>query len=459
MRGKGRFAWLFLMFSFCSFIPQISHAVEYKHVNSRAAILYDMSSGKVLYEQSADASIPPASLTKILTLYLTFEAIESGQISLCDKVRVSSRAASMPKVRMGLRRGDLVTVSQLIHGMAIESGNDAAAAMAEHLSGSIESFVVRMNAKARELGMTNSRFMTPNGLPAAGQLTTARDILKLSIAYISRFPEALSISSIRSYTYKGKTDHNPNNLLGRCPGVDGLKTGFVCASGFNISATALRDHNRLIAVVLGARSPGVRCVDAENLFEAGYREIGGTYYAVGAYPHSETASKEARCARGPKVRSARRAHARLARLAAGGRATRATRRAAMKTGGSRVRITRANARKMRTCSSARPERIASKTASSRRRKAAAPTVKKATGRKKIVAKNVCKKAKLAKTVSRTKTVRAGAAKSAAKASAKTRSGCNNKRKVVERRSPRVKTAIKKRHHGASHARRTNKTIG
>ena len=318
MRGKGQFACLFILFTFCSFIPQISHAVEYKHVNARSAILCDMTSGKVLYEQDADALIPPASLTKILTLYLTFQAIESGQISLSDKVRISQRAASMPKVRMGLRRGDIVTVAQLIHGMAIESGNDAAVAMAEHISGSVESFVARMNVKARELGMTNSRFMTPNGLPAAGQLTTSRDILKLSIAYIGRFPEALAISSIRSYTYKGKTDHNPNNLLGRCPGVDGLKTGFVCASGFNISATALRDHKRIIAVVLGAQNPGIRCVDAENLIEEGYCAIGGTCYALREYPHpvAEVSAQVARRPKSRRVRSAARPHARRARVAA-----------------------------------------------------------------------------------------------------------------------------------------------
>lgn len=333
MRGKRQFKYFFAMLAFCSFIPQISQAVEFQHVNARSAILYDMASGKVLFEQNADLQIPPASLTKILTLYLTFEAIDSGRISLSDTVRVSRRAASMPNVRMGLRTGDMVTVAQLIRGMAVESGNDAACAMAEYLGGSVENFVAKMNAKARELGMTNSHFMTPNGLPAPGQLTTARDIMKLSAAYLRRFPEALTISSMRSFCYHGKTDHNPNNLLGCCPGVDGLKTGFTCASGFNISATAMRDHIRLIAVVLGAVNPWVRRTAAETMIEEGYRAVGGPSYALSNYPrpepsgvHEVVSPAEKLC----KVRRVHRAKNKRARLAVGSLAKSKARRVARK---------------------------------------------------------------------------------------------------------------------------------
>ncbi len=438
MRGKGQFVCFFLMLSFCSFIPRISQAVEFKHVNARSAILYDMSTGKVLFEQNADELIPPASLTKILSLYLTFEAIESGQISLSDSVRVSRRAASMPKVRMGLRTGDVVSVAQLIRGMAVESGNDAAVAMAEHLSGSVESFVARMNAKARELGMTNSRFMTPNGLPASGQLTTARDILKLSIAYIRRFPEALSISSLRSYTYNGKTDHNPNNLLGRCPGVDGLKTGFVCASGFNISATAMRDNTRVIAVVLGAQSPGVRCIDAENMIEEGYSEIGGPHYAVGAYPHMETVAEPAtgRC----RVRG--RAKTRRTRLAARARANHAARGRR-----SRVRLSRAISTKTRAKCSVHAGRTAPRKVASRRRGAApARTGKHGAVHQRVVSRHASKKAKVARAASHRKTARACSSKS------------STRPRGAHRRT-KVKTAIKKRRRGASHARAKNRSVG
>ncbi|MDR3554911.1 MAG: serine hydrolase [Syntrophobacteraceae bacterium] len=464
MRGKGQFVWFFFLFSLCSFIPQISHAWEFKHVNARSAVLYDMSSGKVLYEQDADSQIPPASLTKILSLYLTFEAIESGQISLYDKVRVSSHAASMPKVRMGLRTGDIVTVAQLIRGMAVESGNDAAAAMAEHISGSVPSFVAKMNAKARELGMTSSRFMTPNGLPAPGQLTTARDILKLSIAYLRRFPEALAISSLRSYTYRGKTDHNPNNLLGRCPGVDGLKTGFVCASGFNISATAMRDHTRMIAVVLGSRNPGIRCIDTENLLEEGYRTIGGTFYTVGAYPHMAEAEPEAGSC---KPRVARRGRTRSARLAARTRTKHAAKRHGLKaTTGyaarackSRVRVSRAEAKARHANSSPPAKRIARKRLAACQKKGAPPhsakTAKRTTSHGRVVSKSPAKTRKLAKAVCKKKTVRASSTKVSAKAKT-TRKG---KPKSVVRKRNGVKTATKKRRHCARNIRNDIRQAG
>ncbi len=409
MRGKGQFVCFFLMFSFCSFIPQISQAWEFQRVNARSAILYDMNTGKVLYEQNADALIPPASLTKLITLYLTFEAIESGRISLSDRVRVSRRAASMPDVRMGLRAGDIVTVAQLIRGMAIESGNDAAVAMAEYLGGSVENFVAMMNAKARELGLTHTHFMTPNGLPARGQLTTARDILKLSAAYIRRFPGALSISCMRSYTYRGKTDMNPNNLLGVCPGVDGLKTGFVCASGFNISVTAVRDNIRMIAVVLGATNPWIRRTDVETMLEEGYREVGGPYYAVGHYQHvaaAETHELVAPAQRRCIVRNAPRAQIRPSRLAARSRARYAARRRVLKTTAryaargrkSRARLSREMSRRTRARSFARPRRIAPGNLAARG--------KYATRHRRIFSRPVAKTRKLAKIVHRGKTVRA-----------------------------------------------------
>lgn len=344
MRVTGRFVCFFLLFSLCSFVPQISHAGDFHRVDAFSAMVYDMATGKVLYAQNPDGLIAPASLTKILTLYLTWEAIESEKISLSDRVRVSRQAASMPDVRMGLKAGDIVTVRQLIKGMAVESGNDAAVAMAQFIGGSVKNFVAMMNAKARELGMTSTHFMTPNGLPARGQLTTARDILRLSIAYLRRFSGSLWISSMRSYTYHGKTDVNPNDLLGRCPGVDGLKTGFVCSSGFNIVATAIRDHVRIIAVVLGTRSAGVRRIDAESLIEAAYHEIGGPYYAVGGYRHGRAgrvralAREAARC-RVPTARRIR--HDRLRPTIYVGRGHAARRRARIPSYAVRMRRLRA----------------------------------------------------------------------------------------------------------------------
>jgi D-alanyl-D-alanine carboxypeptidase len=240
---------------------------------SKSAILINAADARVLYEQNADLPIPPASVTKILTLYLVFDAMKHGQVHPWDLVKVSCRAANTGGSRMGLRAGKEVPLEELIKGIAVVSGNDAAVAAAEHVSGSVEAFVEKMNAKARELGMENSEFKTPNGLPANGQFTTARDLSKLSLSYLQHYPEALHIHSMTSYAYGNSSHHNANRLLGVCPGVDGIKTGFVCASGFNLSATAKRGDVRLIAVVLGARAPWVRTIETEKLLEAGFEKM------------------------------------------------------------------------------------------------------------------------------------------------------------------------------------------
>jgi D-alanyl-D-alanine carboxypeptidase (penicillin-binding protein 5/6) len=450
MRGKRQFRYFFVMLAFCSFMPHISQALEFEHINARSAILYDMASGKVLYEQNADLQIPPASLTKILTLYLTFEAIDSGRISLSDTVRVSRRAASMPNVRMGLRTGDLVTVAQLIRGMAIESGNDAACAMAEYLGGSVENFVAKMNAKARELGMTNSHFMTPNGLPAPGQLTTARDIMKLSAAYLKRFPEALSISSTRSFCYHGKTDHNPNNLLGCCPGVDGLKTGFTCASGFNISATAKRGNTRMIAVVLGAINPWIRRVGAETLIEEGYRSVGGPTYALSNYPRPASSTGQEVVSPSEKVCKVRRVHrakSKRPRLAACSRSKNNVRKAVLKTKAckiskgskSRVGFSKAAATGKRACAS---RQKASKRAASKPKKAAthlAKSAKHSTSRRPVISKCSYKTHALAKGAGPRKKA---ASIHSAKVGAKTHSACKRKPTKTAHKKHRIKTATK-----------------
>jgi len=171
---------------------------------------------------------------------------------------------------MGLKAGTFVTLEELISGTAVVSGNDAAIAIAEHIGGSVDNFVQLMNIKAKRLGMWSSHFVNPNGLPAIGQVTTARDIAKLSVAYIKRFPHCLEIHSQQKYTYNNRTRSNPNRLLGFCPGVDGLKTGFVNASGYNLSATGIRAGRRLVAVVLGASSPGIRKTETARLLEYGF---------------------------------------------------------------------------------------------------------------------------------------------------------------------------------------------
>ena len=224
----------------------------------RSALALDAESGTLLYEKDADKQIAPASLTKILTLYIVQEAIEQGKLSPDDQVRVSSRAANASGSVMDLYTGERVSVRELMKGISIASANDGCVAIAEHMAGDVDSFVRIMNRKARTLGMLRTTFKTPNGLPADGQVTTARDMAKLARAYLKRFPLALEMHATRNYFHNRRNHQNANRLLGEFEGADGLKTGFVNASGYNIIATAKRGDTRIIAVTLGSTSSGMK---------------------------------------------------------------------------------------------------------------------------------------------------------------------------------------------------------
>lgn len=241
------------------------------HLNVNAAYLVNMNTGKVYYDHDADERIPPASITKVLTLFLVREALAQGKLKADTPIPVSSLAIRTGGSTMSLYKGEKVPLSELIKGISVVSANNACVAVAEYLGkGDPRRFVALMNAKAKSLGMTRSTFKNPNGLPAVGQYSTAKDIAKLSVAYLKRFPESLTIHSMTSHTYHGATHRNANSLLNRYEGVDGLKTGFVCASGYNITATAKRGDTRLVAVVLGARNPIVREVETARLLEYGF---------------------------------------------------------------------------------------------------------------------------------------------------------------------------------------------
>jgi D-alanyl-D-alanine carboxypeptidase len=236
----------------------------------RSAVVMNAETGRILYAENADRPVPPASVAKVLSLYLTYEALSEGNVRLQDKVHISQKAWRTKGSRMFLDPSGELTLDELIRGVSIVSGNDAAVAMAEHIGGDLNHFVMRMNAKARQLGMLNSHFRNPHGLPAKGQLTTARDIAILSRQYLRRFPQSLQIHSIHSYTYRNMTQRNHNLLLSRYPGADGIKTGFTHASGYNLAATAMRGNTRLIAVVLGARTPGIRLQETMRLLDQGF---------------------------------------------------------------------------------------------------------------------------------------------------------------------------------------------
>ncbi|HWQ07883.1 MAG TPA: D-alanyl-D-alanine carboxypeptidase family protein, partial [Holophaga sp.] len=235
----------------------------------KSAMVTEYGSGKVLYSQDADKRIPPASLTKVMTMYLVFDALAAGRASLADRVRISSRADATGGSSMGLRRGEIVSLDELMRGMAVASGNDACIAIAEHFGGVLR-FVDMMNRKAQELGMTSTTFQNPNGLPAPGQFTTARDLTKLATSYLRHYPQALRYHSTTEINHHGAVHGNTNRLLGACEGVDGIKTGYVGASGYNIIATAKRGDSRVIAVILGGRSKQVRNREATRILEASF---------------------------------------------------------------------------------------------------------------------------------------------------------------------------------------------
>ena len=233
-----------------------------------------MSNGRIYFEQNPDKAIAPASITKLLTLYLVREAMAQGRLGAATPIPVSSQAVRTGGSSMNLRRGERVPLGELIKGISVVSANNACVAIAEYFGkGDPNRFVTQMNAKARALGMTQSRFRNPNGLPARGQLSTARDIAKLSMAYLRTFPEALSVHSMTTHTYHGATHRNANSLLRTYRGVDGLKTGFVCSSGYNITATAKRGDTRLLAVVLGAQSSAIRQIETARLLDYGFKRV------------------------------------------------------------------------------------------------------------------------------------------------------------------------------------------
>ncbi|MDE5879422.1 MAG: D-alanyl-D-alanine carboxypeptidase, partial [Desulfovibrio sp.] len=235
-----------------------------------SAMVYDLDHDAILFEQNADEPIPPASLTKILSLFLALDHIREGHARPDTPVTVSPAAAATGGSRMGLTRNESVPLERLLLGMAVSSGNDASHAVAEFVGGSVPAFVNMMNVRARELGMNDSLFLNPHGLPAAGQRTTARDMLTLARAYLRSHPDALKLHNTRLLTHAGRTTWNKNPLLGQYPGADGLKTGWIRASGYNMVFTASKNGRRLLAVIMGAPDMYARGAEACRLLDAGF---------------------------------------------------------------------------------------------------------------------------------------------------------------------------------------------
>ncbi len=219
-----------------------------------ASLVLDARTGKVLSSENADTLNHPASLTKMMTLYLTFEALRRGEISWDSQIKVSRAAAAKPPMKLGLKAGSTITVREAVYGMIVRSANDAAAAMSEKLGGSEQNFAREMTAKARQLGMSRTVFINASGLPASKQVTTARDMSTLAVALMRDYPREYRLFATPSFTFRGRKIRGHNNLMYRYDGMDGIKTGYTNASGFNL-VSAVRDGNRrVIGVVLGGRT-------------------------------------------------------------------------------------------------------------------------------------------------------------------------------------------------------------
>lgn len=240
-----------------------------------SGLVIEVESERVLYAHNAEELRHPASLTKMMTLYLVFEALARGELSLNDRFQASSFAVSRPPSKLGLRTGESITVEEAVLALVTQSANDAATVIAEALGGSEFNFAQMMTQKARQLGMTGSIFHNASGLPDPTQVTTAWDMFRLGKALLKDFPQYYSYFSTGRFQFRGRSFHNHNHLLENYPGTDGIKTGFVNASGYNLVASARRNGHRLIGVVFGGNSHARRDAHMRDLLDDGFAQLEG----------------------------------------------------------------------------------------------------------------------------------------------------------------------------------------
>lgn len=279
-------AFIFLL-SLLSSALAFAQTIPSPTVAARAWLLVDQSSGQALAEHEADARIEPASLTKLMTAYLTFAALKQGAIKNDQSVPVSEKAWKAPGSRMFIEPKRPVTVDELIHGMIIQSGNDACIALAEAIAGTEEAFVQRMNLEARRLGLANTHYMNTTGLPDPEHYTTARDLAHLVQVLIRDFPDYYPIYSQKQFTYNKITQPNRNRLLWLDPTVDGVKTGHTEAAGYCLISSAKRGPRRLISVVLGTESDSARAQESQRLLNYGFQNFDSTRLYTKAQPISQ----------------------------------------------------------------------------------------------------------------------------------------------------------------------------
>lgn len=239
--------------------------VSFTPTSKYAAIVVDANNGNTLFQSSATAPRYPASLTKMMTLYMLFEAMEQGRVSNSTLIPVSAYAAARPPSKLGFRAGETISVQSAIQALCTKSANDVAAAVAEYLGGTEDQFAAQMTARARQLGMSGTVFRNASGLPDDVQRTTARDMALLGIALRNRFPNQYANFSAREFAFRGKLVKGHNDMLGRVRGVDGIKTGYIRASGYNIVTSVQADGRGLVVVVMGGQSARARNAHVEEL--------------------------------------------------------------------------------------------------------------------------------------------------------------------------------------------------
>ncbi len=272
-------------------------------------ILVDVQSGRVLEHEDAFRKWYPASLTKLMTIYTTFDAIRSGQISVDTPIVMSKTAAAQPPAKMYFKPGQKLTLDSALKILIVKSANDIAVAVAEAVGGTQDAFVLRMNAEAAKLGMSDTHFVNPNGLPGKGQYTTARDLAILSVALRRDFPQYASYFSLEGITTGKQNIPAINMLIGRFAGADGMKTGFICASGFNQISSATRNGRTLVSVVLGTDSLAARADASADMLQRGFTTQSASTDTLGSLkPYGETQevadlTAEICSAKGAKIRS------------------------------------------------------------------------------------------------------------------------------------------------------------
>jgi len=254
-----------------SLVPGASFAVKAPSVNASGYLLLDVESSQTLSENNADSRLEPASLTKIMTAHVVFSELKAGRIALQDKVLISEKAWKMQGSKMFIEVNKQISVEELLKGLIIQSGNDAAVALAEHVAGSEEAFAELMNKHAAQLGMNGTHFINASGMPDENHYTTPRDIALVTESTILDFPEFYKWYAEKEYTFNKITQSNRNRLLWQDESVDGVKTGHTAAAGYCLVSSAKRDGNRLIAVIMGTKSDSARVIESRKLLNWGFR--------------------------------------------------------------------------------------------------------------------------------------------------------------------------------------------